>query len=140
MLKKCSRCKLKKNYKYFSKNKCRKDGLTNYCKQCLSLTGKKREKTISRIFYRYKKSAKDRGYEFKLGKKELKLLLNKECFYCKQIVNEIGIDRRDNLKGYTIKNAVSCCKKCNYMKGKLGEQDFLNHCKLISNINVPMKE
>lgn len=33
-MKKCSKCKLDKDFTYFSKNKARKDGFSNYCKPC----------------------------------------------------------------------------------------------------------
>jgi deferrochelatase/peroxidase EfeB len=38
-----------------------------------------------------------------------------------------GLDRVDNNRGYVFSNVVSCCFKCNQMKGKLSVQEFLNH-------------
>lgn len=35
-----------------------------------------------------------------------------------------GIDRTDNDKGYTTDNCVSCCGKCNSLKGTLSQGEF----------------
>jgi len=37
-----------------------------------------------------------------------------------------GIDRKDNLKGYTTDNTVSCCGICNKMKRDLSVEEFLS--------------
>jgi 5-methylcytosine-specific restriction endonuclease McrA len=42
-----------------------------------------------------------------------------------------GIDRVDNEKGYTPDNVVPCCGVCNFMKGKLGLEQFLAQIKRI---------
>lgn len=36
-----------------------------------------------------------------------------------------GIDRVDNSVGYTIENCVPCCTSCNFMKGKMTKDDFI---------------
>ena len=59
------------------------------------------------------------------------MFLSKNCFYCNDNV-KIGIDRVDSSKGYTIDNVVPCCSKCNWMKGVLSKEDFINQCKKIS--------
>jgi hypothetical protein len=52
-----------------------------------------------------------------------------ECHYCGAEIfwtkynilkngGRYNLDRKDNLKGYTIDNLVVCCKNCNYGKGK----------------------
>lgn len=45
----------------------------------------------------------------------------------KYILSINGIDRVDNLKGYTLDNCVPCCKNCNRMKANLTKEDFLQH-------------
>lgn len=42
-----------------------------------------------------------------------------------------GLDRKDNTKGHTLENSVTCCKTCNYMKRDMSYEDFLAHCKRI---------
>ena len=43
----------------------------------------------------------------------------------------IGIDRKDSSLGYTEKNCVPCCKKCNWMKRDLSITDWLGQMKKI---------
>ena len=48
------------------------------------------------------------------------------CYYC-GFTNEdrlSGLDRVDNLKGYTDANTVPCCTTCNMMKGTMSITDF----------------
>ena len=76
-------------------------------------------------------------------------LTKKVCFYCKKKPYKKvskswpdrnlngdytynGIDRKNNDMGYTINNCVSCCSKCNYLKGSLNYKEFINHVKLIN--------
>ena len=40
-----------------------------------------------------------------------------------------GIDRIDSDKGYKIGNVVSCCKQCNYAKGKQSQPNFIEWIK-----------
>jgi hypothetical protein len=42
-----------------------------------------------------------------------------------------GLDRIVNEKGYTMDNVRPCCSKCNYMKHKLPDEEFLKHIELI---------
>lgn len=79
-----------------------------------------------------KGSAKVRGIEYKLTKDYAIKLLSSNCHYCGQIDTQIGIDRIDSDKGYITENCVSCCTKCNYMKGVNSYNDFINQCKLIT--------
>lgn len=103
----------------------------------------------------YRKGARQRGYEFKLDKKDFMDLLFKNCHYCgsepyntftlkkgsrkqteKRSVNYNGIDRVDNKKGYTIDNCVTCCKNCNVMKMQLDLEDFKLHISKIYNFYI----
>jgi hypothetical protein len=48
------------------------------------------------------------------------------CEYCgREAIPTNGIDRVDNLIGYVDGNVVSCCKTCNYMKGTLCRESFI---------------
>lgn len=48
-----------------------------------------------------------------------------------------GLDRIDNNLSHTLENVVTCCATCNYMKGELAYNEFVQHIKLIyNNLNV----
>jgi hypothetical protein len=92
----------------------------------------------------YKASAKKRGFEYKLTEKQFKELTRQDCYYCGAKPNNIqknrhnngayiynGIDRVDNSKGYTIKNIVPCCIKCNTAKGISTMKEFSDWIKKI---------
>lgn len=105
------------------------------------------------MFSMYKYSAKRRNIKFKLTFKQFKILISGNCYYCdtrpyhkpiNRIVKEgklskirgifaNGIDRKDNSVGYIIKNCVSCCSDCNYMKQDLSIDKFLNKIENIYN-------
>ena len=44
----------------------------------------------------------------------------------------IGIDRINSYGNYEITNCVSCCARCNFMKGSLNYREFINHARLIA--------
>ena len=92
------------------------------------------------LFFIYGKDAKKRGYEFLLSKEKFSELTQQSCAYCgckpsllykhrKNIEDSRGytyngIDRKDNSKGYTIENCVTCCKTCNLMKGAMDLKEW----------------
>lgn len=68
-----------------------------------------------------------------------------KCYYCGDNIiwnthrkkdgstpSRYNLDRKDNDKGYTKDNCVVCCKKCNYMKVKLNESEYIHQCKKIT--------
>jgi len=46
-----------------------------------------------------------------------------------------GLDRIDNEKGYTYTNVRPCCSKCNYMKHKLTDEEFMKQIEKIWRYN-----
>jgi hypothetical protein len=86
----------------------------------------------------YKKSANRRNIDFNLSRKEFMTIIMNPCTYCGVVNNTPigscagGIDRKDSNKGYNEKNCVACCKTCNFMKGTLTCDDFLNQCNMIT--------
>jgi Zn finger protein HypA/HybF involved in hydrogenase expression len=86
------------------------------------------KRTLDSCFLGYKHGALKRNLEFELTKEDFKELWNKSCYYCGDTIETIGIDRRDNNKGYVSNNIVPCCPTCNYMKHKLDEETFLQKC------------
>lgn len=98
-----------------------------------------------KLYYKYKLSAKNRNYEFKLSFEEFLKLTQQNCFYCNtQPMQEErynshhcyiynGVDRFDNSKGYIMDNVVTCCKICNQMKSSMSGHDFIKQINKISN-------
>ena len=98
------------------------------------------ECAFHRLYRRYKQEcAEKRGLEFTLTEEEFRYLTQRPCHYCgagpslKMVVARAhgdylynGIDRIDNLLGYVSGNCVACCKQCNWVKGTLGVEGFLD--------------
>lgn len=93
---------------------------------------------IHKYYAQYKKSATERNLAFELTVDEFAEIVEKECFYCGAPPRERkigatcygtykcnGIDRTDNKVGYTKANSVPCCSKCNFCKGTLNKNEFL---------------
>lgn len=95
------------------------------------------EASFNTIIRDYKYRCKRKHTEFSLDKEDFRKLITGNCFYCGKEPNQKrdnpnylgefiynGIDRLDNTKGYTIENCVTCCRKCNTMKGNLNFDEF----------------
>lgn len=116
-----------------------KRGTITSCNKC---NGKRRrlafgQATLNQLLTDYKVRSKKKNLEFSLSPKEFFLLVQQNCFYCggepiyklrdKDNFGGVkchGIDRRNNVLGYTVENSVSCCKICNTMKMDLIFEDF----------------
>jgi hypothetical protein len=93
---------------------------------------------IQAHYRRYRKDALNRGYNFDLDLVQVTELFNGNCNYCgaapikdQRGVVRNGIDRVDASKGYSVDNCVSCCFKCNMLKGTQTESEFVSHMKKI---------
>ena len=82
-----------------------------------------------------------RGHKWKLTRQQFANITSRDCAYCgarpqtrffwrhksrtesKERVN--GVDRVANARGYTLKNSVACCKRCNSIKSDTSLRDFL---------------
>ena len=87
----------------------------------------------------YKSRALKKGLEFSLTENEFDTFIKSNCYYCKKettMSNSNGVDRKDNMVGYTTENCVSCCSECNYMKGSLNDNEFIESCKKIANYTL----
>ena len=99
--------------------------------------------------FQYKRSARERNFEYQLTTEEFTKLVSGECRYCGDSLTQVkkgqgktsgdfrytGIDRIDSTRGYTIDNCVSCCWLCNNMKYTTEESVFLKHVEKIHNHN-----
>lgn len=156
MNKKCYICKILLTSKTAYKDISKKNMLMSKCKKCSnirlnerrrkngyyrskSFNNEKREKrrynSIGGKYRIYKHGAKVRNYEFEITKEEFMTLWQKNCVYCGNSIETIGIDRVNNKKGYILDNIVSCCIICNRMKMTMDKNDFIEQCKKIINFN-----
>ena len=71
--------------------------------------------------------------KFNLTKEQYENILTFKCYYCAGTndKNQIGIDRKTGLIGYTFENCQPCCGLCNKMKGIYPESIFINKIKTI---------
>lgn len=95
----------------------------------------------------YKHNARIREYSFELNEIEFAYIVMQDCHYCgakpsmrsirrcKPIVAN-GIDRVDNAIGYTRTNSVACCTACNRAKLQMSAQEYIDHCKKVSEYNA----
>ncbi len=83
-------------------------------------------------FARYKHAARKRGLDFSLTFEKFNELIHQDCHYCGRGNPTKGVDRKDNLKGYTLQNAVPCCWDCNNAKGKHSKPEFILMSTLIA--------
>ena len=92
----------------------------------------------NQLFNKYRRDSIRREIEFKLTKAQFFKLTRQNCYYCNCPPKAVfrrknshsfytynGIDRQDNEIGYTVKNSVPCCKRCNFAKCRLTELEFL---------------
>jgi hypothetical protein len=114
------------------------------------------EAAFRQVLRTYKRDAKARGYSFELTIDEARDLMLSNCFYCglePQIKSGLeskfngsflrnGIDRKDNSKGYTLENCVSCCFICNKAKWTQSTEEFktwltrtYNHLSIIPKVS-----
>lgn len=117
----------------------------------LEALGKRKQLTLESLLRnRYIKQARNAKREFKLTFEQFLSLIKQNCHYCgsppyckfisKGCVGDLvynGIDRKDNQKGYTIKNALPCCKRCNYAKGQDNYEQMLTWITQIKNYERP---
>ena len=78
-------------------------------------------------YARYRRRAKELGVAFELSYDEFYLFWQRPCSYCGSEIRTVGLDRMNNLKGYELSNITSCCPTCNYMKKRMGRDEFLAH-------------
>lgn len=101
------------------------------------------ESTLRAVFSGYRKRAEKRALAWCLDFSAFRaLVLNTVCAYCgvspvtdANGIARLGIDRVDNMLGYSADNIVPCCKLCNNMKCALHTQEFLDHVHRIASFN-----
>lgn len=85
-------------------------------------------KTPRGRFTVYRNVAKRRGLDFLITLEQFLSLLQSHCHYC-GTSEKVGIDRKENDKGYTTENSLPCCEICNRMKLTQSYGEFLKRCR-----------
>lgn len=88
---------------------------------------------------RLKKNAIERNLEFQLTRSEFLGIICNNCYLCgkePRVNHRNGIDRFDNLLGYTIENARPCCSTCNIMKNRFLYTDMIGKFEKIYELRI----
>lgn len=102
--------------------------LTNIAHNCVPELLRKQR----RYLRDYKSGAVARNLEFTLTFEEFIEYWHEICVYCGNQIETIGLDRVDNTKGYILGNVLPCCTLCNLMKRTMTADNFIAHCRVIS--------
>lgn len=89
------------------------------------------------LFRDYTRRAEKKDREFSLTAEQFIDIIKQDCHYCGEEPNKIiprksytliynGIDRKDNNEGYTILNSLPCCTDCNFAKGGMSYEKFVD--------------
>jgi hypothetical protein len=109
---------------------CEHNRLRSKCPDCFP----------SGIYNAYRSGSKRRNIQFVITFDDYLKISSLPCTYCGLSFGRNGIDRRDNLMGYTFENSVPCCSKCNFMKHSYAVEEFLNHIRCIYEFQISYKE
>ena len=96
------------------------------------------EACVRKVYRAYRQRASSRLLPFTLDLEHFRVLTSSPCHYCGAPPSNVedhadligsyvysGIDRVDNLDGYTATNSRPCCYTCNKAKGTMSEGEFL---------------
>ena len=98
---------------------------------------KYREAAKRKLYKSYINNAKERKVKFSLTEDEFFKLTSSKCYYCGVEPYQIskkgnngtyiynGLDRVDNIFGYTKENVRPCCFNCNRSKWNMSEKEFI---------------
>lgn len=119
-------------------------GRRNFCPKCTEAASKL--SPFKTLYGNYKRNAEIRGLPFNLSLPQFVQMVQKPCFYCDlppaqwlkkpgaaHGVTYNGIDRVVNTEGYSLSNAVPCCKYCNLAKSTFPVDEFLTWLKHLKN-------
>lgn len=120
----------RKKKKYYQENR----------DKILESNSKWRKSTINGRLNSYKRSALKRNIEWQLSYDEFISFWGKNCSYCGDKIETVGIDRIDSLKGYVLENIVPCCYHCNIIKMHYSREEFLNQINKIWEHTQKLKE
>lgn len=105
------------------------------CAECMRIQRRARfaamGEAIGSLYATHRYQARARGHEFTLTLERFKYLVSQPCVYGYSPANsgnhaKVGLDRRDNSKGYTHENAQPCCGRHNLLKSVLTHEQTLD--------------
>jgi hypothetical protein len=98
---------------------------------------KKKNENIDYSYLNYERNAQLKQVDFKLTKDEFYDIVKQNCNYCGIMQDKgfNGIDRVDSSVGYIPENCITSCAMCNYMKGCLDKNIFLQRVEHIMTYN-----
>lgn len=92
----------------------------------------------NKLYKQYINKAKKKEKLFELSFDDFVIMTQQNCYYCgSKPISECrckpnsipylynGIDRIDNMKGYSKDNCVTCCPTCNYAKRSMSYEQFI---------------
>lgn len=88
--------------------------------------------TLRHRYKAYKGDARRRGLDFFLTVEEFGFFWQQPCEYCGIAIDTVGIDRRDNQKGYELDNCISCCSTCNLVKGQFAFDEWMAYLEQVA--------
>lgn len=105
----CPKCKEYLPHNNFSNNKMNNDGLSYYCKKCLS-------KSQKQTYIKHSEKVKEKAREYRknISIKEKKIINSKYCIVCKQT---LLIENFCN-DAYSLDGKSNKCRKCSKIKNK----------------------
>jgi hypothetical protein len=71
----------------------------------------------SGTYRNYRNTAKSSEKVFDISAEDFARITAEPCVYCRHTRARRGLDRIENMKGYTLDNVQACCRECNYMRG-----------------------
>lgn len=117
-LRKCCMCHQVKPLVEFASDRTNKDGYDRRCVPCVRQRAKEKAYSPKGRYQNARSVAKRESHEWHLSQDDFTALVACPCSYCNGAVNptSLGLDRKDNSKGYTLDNAAPCCTRCNRVK------------------------
>jgi hypothetical protein len=86
-------------------------------------------KSVKSVYNSYKYRANKKNFEL-LSFDDFSKFIHEPCYTCGKLTtidgHTNGIDRYNNELGYNIQNCRPCCGTCNYLKGKLDYDTFID--------------
>ena len=126
----CYVCKNAKSLSEFCRNSNRRAsmGRSHECRVCHNLRGRRNKNTPAHRFLTYKNGAKARGIKFDLSFDQFIAFWKKNCYYCDDPIDGIGLDRIDSDGSYVVENVRACCSVCNRGKTTKTSEAFILMC------------
>lgn len=100
------------------------------CEMANSRKLPKEVKKMNNKYSNYMGNARARKLDFNISREVFESIILGSCVYCNTSI-DIGVDRKDNSRGYLMDNVVPCCKNCNMMKGTKSIEEFIAHCERV---------